>query len=670
MIVAKVISIVLLVPILFFSSGAAPAKAAGAVPSTSDLTELSIEDLMNVQVTSVSKKAEKLLETPAAVYVITREDIRRSGATSIAELFRMVPGMDVGRINGNMWAINARGFQNQYANQMLVLMDGRSVYDPLFSGVYWDVQDTILENIDRIEVIRGPGATMWGSNAVNGVVNIITKNAKDTQSGFIESGGAALNAAQFGGKVGGNGFFRVYAKGFDWGNSASTSENPANDSWNQNRSGFRMDWDAPGGGSMTLQGDVYKGRNNQTIQTATLTPPYNQIIDNTVSVSGSNIIARLNRVISDTSSMSLQMYYDRTDRVYALAGISRSTFDLDFQNTINTGRKHEIVWGLGYRVTSDNVRNTWYATFAHPSVTSRIFNAFVQDEIKLVKDRLRLTLGSKFEHNDFTGFEIQPNVRLLYTPDARHTAWAAVSRAVRTPSRGERDLRLNSTGFVGEDGTPVIVAIMGNEDFRSEELLAHEFGYRVRPTDRLSFDATTFYNTYRSLFSVDTGSPFFESSPSPPHIVVPMVFANSKHGNTYGAEIAANMNMTDRWKLAAGYTWFHMRLSHDQSSTESSMLNPEGSSPHNQYQLRSYLDMRNGFELDAAMYYVGSLPALSIPSYTRFDLRLGWRSTGGTEVSIGVQNLFDDRHPECNSTDGTVMTETERQVYAKITRRM
>src|SRR5882672_11508804 len=475
-----------------FLAGTVPAQTSQNIP---DVTAITLEDLMDLQVTSVSKRAQKLADAAAAIFVITQDDIRRSGASSIPEALRMVPGLEVARIDENKWAIGSRGFNGRFDNKLLVLIDGRSVYTPLFSGVYWNVQDVLLEDVDRIEVIRGPGATLWGANAVNGVINVITKKAKATQGGLVSAGAGsqerAAGGVRYGGKLGNNTYYRAYTKYFDWGPSAYPSGMTAHDGWDALRGGFRADWTPAGANSLTLQGDIYRSRFDETLTVASLSAPYSNTFPNDGKYSGGNILGRWNHT-SERSSMSLQMYYDNTTITdHSLFGDHQNILDLDFQHGFHVGDSQQFVWGLGYRSIRDKNDPSFTVSLQPNQVTLNQFSTFVQDEISLVDNRLQITLGSKFERNEFTGFEVEPNARLLWNLTPNQSIWTAVSRAVRTPALTEEGLRLNSA--VIPPGTPsnpaplpAVVAVFGSHQFKSEDLLAYELGYRVQAAKNLS----------------------------------------------------------------------------------------------------------------------------------------------------------------------------------------
>ena len=635
-----------------------------------ELSKLDFEELMNIEITSVSKKAQKVSEAAAAIFVITSEDIRRSGATCIPEALRMVPGLQVARIDANKWAITSRGFNDRYANKLLVLMDGRSVYTPLFSGVYWDIQDTLLEDIERIEAIRGPGATLWGANAVNGVINIITKQAKDTQGVLVTAGTGTeergFGGVRYGAKIGDDIYYRIYAKGFDRDNSVFASGKEADDNWHALRSGFRLEYKRSDRDSMTLQGDIYEGDGGQTLTSPDRALLSMRTFEDTIDVGGGNVLARWGHIFSDTSDMALQLYYDRTEREDAVLKEIRDAFDIDFQSSFGMGDRHEIVWGLGYRFTQDKIRNSFTTSFDPDSRGDNLFSAFVQDEITLIEDRLRMVCGSKFEHNDYTGFEYQPSVRFLWTPKEDHRVWTAISRAVRTPSRANEDMRLNYVIYsvpFPPPPTTYVMSFSGDRDFESEELVAYEFGYRFLPTDHFSIDIAVFYNVYDNLQTNESKDRFSENG----YLVIPSQVENRMDGETYGVEVTTNCDITDRWNLTVSYSYFQIQLHLDESSRSTAEDIYEGSSPHNQLCIKSELNLPYNLEFDQLLYYVDNLSFQDVKSYFRFDVRLGWRPVEDLDVSISGQNLFDNQHQEFEQGNGTNFTEVERSVYGKIT---
>jgi iron complex outermembrane recepter protein len=635
-----------------------------AMANPKQLAEMPLEQLMDLEVTSVTRSPRKISVSPTAIYVITQEDIRRSGATTIAEALRMAPGINVARIDASKWAISARGFNDFFANKLLVLQDGRSIYTPLFSGVFWDVQDTLMEDIERIEVIRGPGATLWGANAVNGVINIITKNAADTQGGLLTGGSGneerGFGSTRYGGKLGEHAFYRAYVKYFSRDAFVDAQGAEAHDDWDILRGGFRTDWKISATDSLTWQGDYYTGNVGQRFPVFP-PPTFFRIVQGHGSVSGGNLLGSWKHVFSETSDMVLQVYHDRTEREDRIHHETRDTEDIDFQHRFAVGERQEVTWGLGYRYSADRLSDgkdeTGAVVFWPNHRGDQLFSGFLQDEVILVPDLLQLTLGSKIELNDYTGWEMQPSARLLWTPDEKHTVWAAASRAVRSPARFEHTVR---SWFV-----PPPAQLVANDDFESENLLAYELGYRLQPMTRLSLDFAAFYNVYDDLRLIVP----FTSVASPPPFPPLTLYRpeNGASGETYGAEFAGTYHITDNWKLSAGYTYLHMNLRRDGNQKGLSPEGAEGDSPRHQFNVRSYLDLPHDLQFDTALYYVDALPNRNVSSYVRLDLRLGWRPSRHLDLSIGAQNLLDDRHPEFGPGFLISPTEIERSVYAKAT---
>jgi iron complex outermembrane receptor protein len=615
-------------------------------------------------------------QSPAAVYVITQEDIRRSGVRSIPDALRMVPGLDVARIDSNKWAITSRGFNGQFANKLLVLIDGRSVYTPLFSGIYWDERDTMLDDIERIEVIRGPGATLWGANAVNGVINIITKKAQDTQGGLLVGGGGSyergFGSLRYGGQLGDNAYYRFYLNYFNRANGENPAGGEAADAWQVTRGGFRIDWNPGCQDSFMFQGDIFYGDLGDTLTIPVLTPPFAQTTNEKYHTSGEYLLGRWTRRIADDTDLSLQAYWDRTNRpVPLLLREIRDTIDLDFQYRFPLSPGQEVVCGLGYRLTSDDIVNSDTVSVNPTSRTDNLFSSYVQDDLTLVPEHFHFIVGTKLEHNDYTGFEVQPGARLLWTPDKQQTVWGSVARAVRTPSRIEADGRINNqvlppnAAFAGSPLT--LSAFFGDHQFVSEELVAYELGYRVSATKRLSLDFAGFFNDYEHLRTLEPRTPFLEASPLPLHLTAPAFVANQLHGQTYGLEVAASWTVADYWRVNAGYTWLQMNLILEPGSQDVATPASEGKGPHNQCNIRSYFDLSRCLELDAALYYVDNLPNQGIPSYFRLDVRLGWRPRDNVELVLGAQNLLEPRHIEFTSSIiNTLPTPAERSVYGLV----
>jgi iron complex outermembrane receptor protein len=645
-----------------------------------DLTELTLEDLMNIRVTSTSRRPQSVAESAAAVFVITQEDIRRSGVTSIPEALRMVPGVEVARIDANKWAISVRGFNGRFANKLLVMMDGRSVYTPLFSGVLWDAQGTVLEDIERIEVVRGPGASLWGANAVNGVINIVTKRARDTQGGLFVAGGGTeeqgFSTLRYGGEVNDDAFYRAYIKYFNRDSQEFIDDGHAEDDWQVGRAGFRMDWepdDSPD--AFTVQGDIYRGVVGTTGRQFSLLPPFSQTVDTDDDIFGANLLGRWTHDFEDGSDMALQTYYDLVSGDELGIQLREQTFDVDFQHHFLVGDRNDIIWGLGYRLVAADFDDNFTVSFDDDHRTDHLVSAFIQDEITLAEDELRLTLGSKFEYNTYTGFEVQPTARLLWTPDTQQSVWLAASRATRTPSQAEDSIALNSVlppplpPPLPPLPIPTQLSVLGNSDQISEDVIAFELGYRVQPTDDLSLDLAAFYNIYDNLASVEAESGALVPCPTPPFFVCFLGtsrFDNLGSAESYGVEVAADWRPESWWRVQGAYTYLHMDVDHDGAGGFT--VHSEGRDPTHQLSLRSSFDLGEDWELDFWGRYVSELEERGVDPYFTFDVRLGWRPMDGVEFAIVGQNLASDDQLEFTpELVDTTPTEVQRSVYGKVT---
>jgi iron complex outermembrane receptor protein len=638
---------------------AATAAADNAASSIGELKQLNVEDLMNVQVTSVARHPERLIEAASAIQVITQEDIRRSGATSIPEALRLADNLQVAQKNSHDWAISSRGFNTALANKLLVMIDGRTVYTPLYSGVFWDVQDYVLADIERIEVISGPGGTLWGANAVNGVINIITKSAKDTQGLYAQAGGGSrpqdFADLRYGGALSPDTQFRIYGKYFDRGSEVLANGDSASDSWRQGRGGFRVDSDASTIDKLTLQGDVYGGHEDE--QTG-----------GTSDTSGENVLGRWSRRISDTSDLGLQSYIDRTHTSnpaaaliingleFAGPGIFKddlTTYDVDFQHRFRVGTANSVVWGWGFRYSHDVVNNAPSLAFLPPTLNRDLYSIFAQDEIALRSD-LSLTLGSKLERNNYTGFEIEPNVRLSWILNSKEALWGAVSRAVRTPSRIDQDF--------SEAAPPHFVILEGGSDFKSESVVAYELGYRVQLDRQLSASVSSFFNHYDDI----------RSTTITPTTLLPFFFANGLEGDTYGLEFTSNYQVTDTWSLHAGYTLLKEHLHVKPGQVDINDALNETADPQHQFSLRSSLNLPRHMEFDTALRWVDTLHnnngavVGTVPSYFEMDSHLAWHASDRLEFALVGQNLLHNRHPEYGFP-GPARPEIERTAYGKFT---
>jgi iron complex outermembrane receptor protein len=635
-----------------------------------ELLSLSVEDLLNVEVISVAKKAKSLNDSPAAIYVISQDDIKRIGATSIPEALRLAPGIDVSRIDSNKWAVSARGFNGRFANKLLVLIDGRSIYTRAFAGVYWENQDVMLEDVERIEVIRGPGATLWGANAVNGVINIITKHSADTLGGLLVAGGGTeeqgFGAFRYGGKLNTDTTARAYVKGFKRDENTHESGGEAGDDWDKVQGGFRMDSQLSTRDSLTIQGDAYRSVINQNTTLPQLSPPFQNNFNESIDTFGGNLLVRQQHTFSSTSDYSLQIFYDFYERNEAFVAESRHVADIDFQHRFALLDWNDIVWGIGYRYNHDDFSVSNIAQINPLSRNDQLFSAFVQDEITLIDDTLWLTLGSKFEHNDYTGFEAQPTARLMWALHHQHRLWGAVSRAVRTPSRLEHNSNalqavippqpIPSTPFF----SPAIAATLdGNNQFESEETISYELGYRTTFIKNLSIDFTAFYNDYRNLRSGEK----IQATPISP---VSINIGNDFSAHTYGFEIATVWQMLEWWRWDANYSL--LKTEYNDRSVEKSL----GRSPQQHLSIRSVISPEKNIELDVVFRYVDANTAISafgtamIKDYVSMDIRLAWWPVKDVELSLVGQNLLAEKHLEYQQELLTTATEINRGMYGKL----
>lgn len=639
-----------------------------------DLTEFSIEELMEIKVTSVSKKSQQLSDSAAAIFVITREDIRRSGVTSIPEALRMAPGVNVARIDANKWAINCRGFNSRFSPSLQVLVDGRSVYTPSFSGVYWEVTDVLLEDVDRIEVIRGPGATIWGSNAVNGVINIITRRANDTQGGFVQASAGSVErntmAARYGGAMGKDKFWRIYAKHRAIDEFQRLSGENAGDDWQINQAGFRMDAKLSLADNLTLQGDIYDGHIHQDLYLYSQAPPYMDEFPVKTDVSGGNIMGRWTKILSGTSEMSVQIYYDVIHRSEDILNEDRHNVDVEFQHRFGLGFGNDIIWGLRLRHSYDDYSGSKVAFMDPVSTRDLLYSAFIQDEISFLEDKIKWTIGSKFEHNDYTGLEIQPSTRLLWTPGEHHRLWTAISRATRIPSRMEANaiVCLSGTDIPGSP-FPLYTRFINNEDQKAETLWAWEAGYRFIPQAYLSIDLALFFNDYQDLrIYSPLGSPYFNAENQ--ILIQDVALSNMANARSWGAEIAVDLATGRKIKWTLAYSLIY----HDYNNDQDFELD-YGFTKH-QVSLRGRFDLTKSLTLDAWLRYVGKTNAndvfsetliYKIDDYATLDLRLGWKIRPDLEFFLTGQNLLQDSHLEFVQEAFSYPVEVPRSAYAGLT---
>ncbi len=608
--------------------------------SMTTLKKLNLEDLMNLEVTSVSKRSEKLIEAASAIQVITNEDIRHSGVKTLAEALKLAANLQVAQVNSSQWAISARGFNNVLANKLLVLIDGRTVYTPMYAGVFWDVQNVMLEDVERIEVISGPGGTLWGANAVNGVINIITKNSANTKGLYGEAayGNAMPGSAslRYGGKIAKGLTYRAYATGYRMSNTLDTNHLSAKDEWAMGQGGLRMDWNASEKDQLSLLANAYYGRPNPDGDTTAII------------ASGDNATAKWNHKFSEKADFQLQVYYDHTWRDFGNKFTEDlKTYDIDWQNRYQLGKRHTITYGLGYRQMEHNVTNLPLFGFTPGYKTLRLYSGFLQYEVMIIKEHLKFTLGSKVEHNTYTQFQYLPNARLTFTPNKRQTIWAAASRAVRNPARIDREFSVSLF-----QNFPII---MGSDSFKSETVMAYELGWRSQFFKKLSVSVSGFYNVYDNLRSAE---------PGPPPFGYPITFANGVKGETYGAELSFSGQITRWWNLRGGYTFLRKDLVVKPNSKDLNGASAESNDPEHQALLQSSISLPYNFEFGTVARYVGELPKPNVPYYIGLDLKLGWKLGKVLELSIVGQNLVYDYHREFIAS--TPIRVIERSIYGKI----
>jgi iron complex outermembrane receptor protein len=635
--------------------------------STADLTRISVEDLMGLEVTSVSKKERPLGKSPAAVFVLTHDDIRRSGMTSLPELLRLVPGLHVARIDGSKWAVTSRGFNGRFANKLLVLVDGRTVYSPLYSGVYWDEVDLPLEDIARVEVIRGPGATMWGANAVNGVINVITKDAADTTGTAVSlSAGSEERLAatvRYGGRSGDALTWRLWGKAFDRGPLARADGSSAYDGWRMGRTGFRADYRASERDTLTLQGDLHNGREDQTSGTLMLVPPYRRLFDEQATVKGHNAVGRWSRTHSERSESSVQVFFDHTDRAEYLLDQHRTTVDLDVQHRQALGARHDIVFGGGYRRGRTHLTNSEMVRFADPDRREWLASVFAEDEIALVPEHVTLTLGMKVERNTYTGVELQPNVRALWAVSSRDSIWAAVTRGVRTPSLLENGANVDIAAAPGPQGLPIVIAVIGNGTPQAERLWAAEAGYR-RHWSRVSLDVSAFRNDYAHLLSLTQSAPQFVPAETP-FLRLPYIINADLVGVTHGVEALGTWRARDGWTLTGSYTFLDVALTSNGAERDLRYEASEDDSPRHQATLRSLASIGARWEADVTLQALASSDTGNVPAYRRLDTRLGYKVSPRLTISLAALNLLDSDHAEFVSVLNEEVTQPRRSVVLR-----
>jgi iron complex outermembrane receptor protein len=640
-----------------------------------DLTQISLEDLLNIKVTSVSRKEQRLSKAGAAVFVISREDIRRSGMTRIPELLRMVPGVNVARVSTNTWALSIRGFNDRYASKVLVLIDGRSVYSQQFSGVFWDQQMVPVEEIERIEVIRGPGGTVWGANAVNGVISIITRKSRDTQGGLLSAGTGSQESVQgyvrYGGSLGKNATYRLYSSYFNYDAANSATGVAASDAWHATQGGFRMDWNITDRDSVTVQADAFRGVEGQVSTVVSQFDNYRKItLFSRVETATTNLTGVWKHAFANGADTSLQVFYNDAPRVETFDN-DQDTYDVDFQYHFKLGSRHDLVTGLQARRATLDTEGVYDVQFTSPQLKSSLVTGFVQDEFQLTQ-HVSLIAGTKLERNSFTGFEYEPSAQVVWAPHDGETLWASVGRAIRQPTWIYENSILNIGTTTLQDGGLGVIRIVGNPNSQVERLVNFQGGYRRQFTPRVTVDLAGFRSYYYGVVTTESMTPFFEPQPNPPHLVIPIMWDSRARARSYGGGLSAALQVTSRWRLSPALSYLQMKVRREPGSTDTLAEGTARNSPKFQGSIRSTVDLPHRFEWDAAAFYVGPIqPALtfgarpSIDHYVRVDTRIGWKFRESMEFSIAGQNLLAPRHAEFPDAQHLHATPVQRAIVTK-----
>lgn len=592
------------------------------------LSAMSLQQLGDIEVTSVSKRAEPINKASSAIYVISHDDVLRSGATTLPEMLKLAPNLQIAQTSASNYVITARGLSGNtdaqsFPNKLLVLIDGRSVYTPLFSGVYWDMLDVLPEDIERIEVISGPGATLWGANAINGVINVITRSSKDTTGGVADMGAgdqARRAALRYGGQINDDLTARVYVQGLGIDGSQTTAGASAQDNWSKYQGGFRLDWAAIDN-VITVQGDAYRGTESQSANA-------DEDID------GRNLLARWTRKTGNDSELRVQGYYDAIARADAGGHFLQEAYDLDLQHSVQIQR-HELIWGGGYRATRYRIVGNAGLQFAPMEGTLNLSNFYVQDGVALTK-ALKLTLGLKFEVGPYAKPVTLPNLRLAWSPNNQWLVWSAASRAIRSATPFDRDV-VESIGST--------VFLTGSPTFRSEKLTAYELGIRMLPSSRATLSLSTFYNSYDDLRSIEVAPGGF----------LPLRWGNLMQGHTYGLETWGEYRMTPWWRLRASYNLLRQHLKFKPGASGLLGTQQAGNDPPSQASLTSSMNLGTHMTMDASMRYVDALPDPHVPAYVELNSRIAWKLSDRMQLSVSGFNLLHDHHQEWGSSSANVV---------------
>lgn len=633
--------------------------SSAATNDSSSLANLSFEQLSQVQVLTVSKHLEPLANSAAAVAVVTADEIRRMGATALPETLRYVPGLDVAMVNSSAWSVSARGFNGQFANQLLVMIDGRSIYNPSFGGVFWEAQDTLFDGIDRIEVVRGPGGALWGANAVNGVINILTKSARETQGMRLSACAGDFNEGLFDGRYGfklsADAFARVFIKYERRGESPLNSGAETPDDWSRVKGGFRLDTQLGADASFTFQGDALSLEEGVIYQIPNFTPPvYASSLSARAHQKNANLLGRYTKHFDADSTLTAQAYVDRVQQSGQVFSQRLTTWDVDVQYSGRRSERHLLTAGIDYRAMfSTMIPTTILSVPGRNRAEDQLLSLFAQDELALVRDTLTLTLGAKLEHNDYSGWEFAPSLRLLWHPRERQTLWAAVSQAVTTPGQLTSGMAYNLSVV-----PPGLMVQIQGQSHQAENLTACELGYRIQPTKELSVDVVAFHNNYTDLLVTETGRPNLGVVPP----VVPVAWSNRIGGQTDGVEVALGWQALERCRFQGSYTWFQSDVTRGSVGR-----GDRGSSPKHKLGLRTSVDLNPYWELDTGVRYVARLPGLNVPGYWEAEARLAWKPNVHWELALVGQNLLHPEHFEFPRGLNPLQSEVPRSFYGRAT---
>ncbi|HEY8034270.1 MAG TPA: TonB-dependent receptor [Methylobacter sp.] len=638
---------------------------------------MSLDEVMDLTIETSSKKKKKQFNESASTYVITQEDISRSGVTSLPEALRLAPGVHVARISANQWAISIHGFNERFSNKLLVLIDGRSVYSPLFSGVYWDAQDILLENVKRIEVVRGSGTALWGSNAVNGVINVITYSAKETQGvqatagyGTEEKGFGSL---RYGGALGEKTHYRVHGKHYNRDSGGTFNQQPANDDSSMSSGGIHIDSNLTENQSLMITGNAYDGKMGQAGDVPELnSPTFTRFINDNVRLNGENLLARWTNQEGDRKNWALQAYYDHTTREDSVLGNQEvNVTDLDFQRHFGWLYNQEIAWGLQYRYVNNKLSPGTLVSLNPMQRDTHLYSAFFSDEVSLFQDQFKINIASRFEHNDFTGFEIQPTARTTWLINERNTFWGAISRSVKVPSISDQNAMFSPSiraPSVSTGGIPIVINIAGDKNFNTEKLISYELGYRTQLNRNIQLDIATFFNEYDDLRTFEKKDIFFLQNPF--RGVVPFEFGNNMRGHVYGSDLSAKWQVNSWWCINAGYSYAKtvLHLKNASTDTLSLILPVFANSPEQMFSLRSAWDVQRNWKIDLWMRYVDKLESTYVNAYVNMDARVAWKASRNIELSVVGQNLLDKQQLQFFKDTATRLynSEVERSVYFKI----